>query len=240
MFWSSPLWCLPQRRFYCRDDCRCPVASVPCTRDGTSAAVSTAGSGGRRVKEMPLPPRPTMPQLSTTILPALPNSWSPGRYGIALLGRFHQNEEAVPELILVETSEGASPSPHLGTPTSAPTSKHLEYHVSQQSLSVWGSRRLRFEDRYPIDGPFNSAVTSAELPLIDIKPTIAYKISEALIRRGERRYLHICKLSGRRTCGTETDERRSLGNPSWSVNRTEWERDRGGSDGQRAVYAHEK
>jgi len=34
--------------------------------------------------------------------------------------------------------------------------------------------------RYPVDGPFNTAVTSAALPLIDIKPTIAYKISEAL------------------------------------------------------------
>lgn len=34
--------------------------------------------------------------------------------------------------------------------------------------------------RYPLDGPFKTAMTSAELPLIDIKPTIAYKISEAL------------------------------------------------------------
>ena len=34
--------------------------------------------------------------------------------------------------------------------------------------------------RYPLDGPFNTAVTSAALPLIDIKPTIAYKISEGL------------------------------------------------------------
>jgi len=34
--------------------------------------------------------------------------------------------------------------------------------------------------RYPIDGPFNTAVTTAALPLIDIKPTIAYKISEDL------------------------------------------------------------
>jgi long-chain fatty acid transport protein len=34
--------------------------------------------------------------------------------------------------------------------------------------------------RYPIDGPFNMAVTSAELPLITIKPAIAYKISDAL------------------------------------------------------------
>ena len=34
--------------------------------------------------------------------------------------------------------------------------------------------------RHPVDGPFNTAVTSAALPLIDIKPTIAYKISEEL------------------------------------------------------------
>ena len=34
--------------------------------------------------------------------------------------------------------------------------------------------------RYPLDGPFNTAVTSAALPLIDIKPTIAYKISDNL------------------------------------------------------------
>lgn len=34
--------------------------------------------------------------------------------------------------------------------------------------------------RYPLDGPFNTAVTSSALPLIDIKPTIAYKITEAL------------------------------------------------------------
>ena len=34
--------------------------------------------------------------------------------------------------------------------------------------------------RYPLDGPFKTAVTSAELPLIAIKPTLAYKISDAL------------------------------------------------------------
>lgn len=34
--------------------------------------------------------------------------------------------------------------------------------------------------RYPIDGPFNTAITSAELPLLSIKPTIAYKISDRL------------------------------------------------------------
>jgi len=34
--------------------------------------------------------------------------------------------------------------------------------------------------RYPVDGPFNTAVTSATLPLIDIKPTIAYKVHDDL------------------------------------------------------------
>jgi long-chain fatty acid transport protein len=34
--------------------------------------------------------------------------------------------------------------------------------------------------RYPSDGTFNSAVTSAALPLIDIKPTVAYKLNDQL------------------------------------------------------------
>ena len=34
--------------------------------------------------------------------------------------------------------------------------------------------------RYPVDGPFNSATTSAALPLLDIKPTLAYKVNDDL------------------------------------------------------------
>ena len=34
--------------------------------------------------------------------------------------------------------------------------------------------------RYPVDGPLNTAVTSAALPLIDIKPTVAYKLNDQL------------------------------------------------------------
>ena len=34
--------------------------------------------------------------------------------------------------------------------------------------------------RFLLDGPFNTAVTSAALPLIDIKPTVAYKLNEQL------------------------------------------------------------
>jgi len=34
--------------------------------------------------------------------------------------------------------------------------------------------------RYPLDGPFKNVVTSAALPLIDIKPTVAYKLNDQL------------------------------------------------------------
>ena len=34
--------------------------------------------------------------------------------------------------------------------------------------------------RYPVNGPFNTAVTSAALPLIDIKPTVAYRLNDQL------------------------------------------------------------
>ena len=34
--------------------------------------------------------------------------------------------------------------------------------------------------RYPVDGPFNTAITSAALPLINIKPTVAYKMNDQL------------------------------------------------------------
>jgi long-chain fatty acid transport protein len=34
--------------------------------------------------------------------------------------------------------------------------------------------------RYPVGGPFNTVVTSAALPLIDIKPTVAYKLNDQL------------------------------------------------------------
>jgi long-chain fatty acid transport protein len=34
--------------------------------------------------------------------------------------------------------------------------------------------------RYPVNGPFNTAVTSVALPLIDIKPTVAYRLNDQL------------------------------------------------------------
>ena len=37
-----------------------------------------------------------------------------------------------------------------------------------------------FAAKYPTDGPFATAVTFAQLPLIAIKPTVAYKVTESL------------------------------------------------------------
>jgi long-chain fatty acid transport protein len=34
--------------------------------------------------------------------------------------------------------------------------------------------------RYPVDGPFNTAATAATLPLLGIKPTVAYKVTDDL------------------------------------------------------------
>lgn len=36
------------------------------------------------------------------------------------------------------------------------------------------------QTRYPVDGPFRTAVTGVNLPLIDIKPTLAYRLTESL------------------------------------------------------------
>lgn len=36
------------------------------------------------------------------------------------------------------------------------------------------------KSRFPDNGPFNTAVTSATIPMIDIKPTLAYRVNEHL------------------------------------------------------------
>lgn len=52
--------------------------------------------------------------------------------------------------------------------------------LSPVTIGIGLTSPFGLNTRYPVDGPFNTAVTSAALPLIDIKPTIAYKISEDL------------------------------------------------------------
>jgi len=52
--------------------------------------------------------------------------------------------------------------------------------LSPVTLGIGLTSPFGSNTRYPTDGPFNTAVTSATLPLIDIKPTIAYKVHDDL------------------------------------------------------------
>ena len=52
--------------------------------------------------------------------------------------------------------------------------------LSNVTLGLGLTSPFGLNTRYPVDGPFNTAVTSATLPLIDIKPTMAYKFNDQL------------------------------------------------------------
>ena len=52
--------------------------------------------------------------------------------------------------------------------------------LSNVTIGLGLNSSFGLNTRYPVDGPFNTAVTSAALPLIDIKPTIAYKFNDQL------------------------------------------------------------
>ena len=52
--------------------------------------------------------------------------------------------------------------------------------LSSVTIGIGLTSPFGLNTRFPVDAPFNTAVTSAALPLITIKPTIAYKISEDL------------------------------------------------------------
>lgn len=52
--------------------------------------------------------------------------------------------------------------------------------LSSLTVGIGVTSPFGLHTRYPVDGPFNTVVTSAALPLIDIKPTIAYKINDDL------------------------------------------------------------
>ena len=52
--------------------------------------------------------------------------------------------------------------------------------VSPVTLGIGLTSPFGSNTRFPIDGPFNTATTSAALPLIDIKPTVAYKVNAQL------------------------------------------------------------
>lgn len=52
--------------------------------------------------------------------------------------------------------------------------------LSSATIGIGLTSPFGLNTRYPVDSPFNTAVTSAALPLIDIKPTIAFKIMDDL------------------------------------------------------------
>ena len=52
--------------------------------------------------------------------------------------------------------------------------------LSNTTVGIGLTSPFGLNTRYPLDGPFNTAVTSAALPLIDIKPTVAYRVNDQL------------------------------------------------------------
>lgn len=71
-----------------------------------------------------------------------------------------------------------------------PPPSHTYFSANLGALGLTGLSRVTvglgltspfgLNTRYPVDGPFNTAATSATLPLIDIKPTVAYKVTDDL------------------------------------------------------------
>lgn len=52
--------------------------------------------------------------------------------------------------------------------------------LGNMSVGLGFQNLYGFAAKYPINGPFNTSVTYAQLPLIAIKPTLAYKIMDSL------------------------------------------------------------
>jgi long-chain fatty acid transport protein len=85
---------------------------------------------------------------------------------------------------------GATTENDLGGPVGLPPPGQLFLTANLGDLGARALGRLTvglgveslfgFASRYPDDGPFATAVTSARLPLLDIKPTLAYPVTEAL------------------------------------------------------------
>lgn len=69
-----------------------------------------------------------------------------------------------------------------------PSNLYITANLKDLGIAVFGDTTLGLgvtspfglNIRYPNDGPFSSAVTTAQLPLIDIKPTIAFKLNDQL------------------------------------------------------------
>lgn len=53
-------------------------------------------------------------------------------------------------------------------------------HVGNIVIGLGLTTPYALQTHYPLNGPFQTAVTSAALPLLDIKPTVAYQINDQL------------------------------------------------------------
>ncbi|HMS84732.1 MAG TPA: outer membrane protein transport protein [Nitrospira sp.] len=101
-------------------------------------------------------------------------------FGLALLGGS----------IKAKTSEGLDTRGDYGGSVSFPPPGHSYLSANLGSLGLRQFSAVTvglgltspfgLRTRYPLDGPLKTAVTSAELPLINIMPTLAYKISDSL------------------------------------------------------------
>ncbi|SLM47784.1 putative long-chain fatty acid outer membrane transporter [Nitrospira japonica] len=85
---------------------------------------------------------------------------------------------------------GATTRGDLGGSVAFPPPSHFYMSANLGALGLTGLSAVTagiavtspfgLNTRYPTDGPFNTAVTSATLPLIDIKPAVAYKVTDSL------------------------------------------------------------
>lgn len=53
-------------------------------------------------------------------------------------------------------------------------------HVGNTVIGLGLTTPYALQTRYPLDGPFQTSVTSAALPLLDFKPTVAYQLHDQL------------------------------------------------------------
>jgi long-chain fatty acid transport protein len=101
-------------------------------------------------------------------------------FGTALLGGS----------IKYQSPTGADTRGDFGGSIAFPPPSHTYFSASLRALGLNSLSNMTvglgltspygLNTRYPVDGPFNTAVSSAALPLIDIKPTLAYKINDQL------------------------------------------------------------
>ncbi|MDF0645452.1 MAG: outer membrane protein transport protein [Nitrospira sp.] len=87
-------------------------------------------------------------------------------------------------------STGATTHGDLGGSIAIPPPSHFYLSANLGAVGLTGlsaatvgiavTSPFGLNTRYPTDGPFNTVVTAATLPLIDIKPTVAYQVTDSL------------------------------------------------------------